>query len=65
MPELVSDYGLHFVDVVGSEDQPRVHVNVLATCDEGVDAVVIDQDDLDALVVQVGRFDQRFGNIAE
>ena len=53
--ELVSDHALKLVDVVGARDQPGLDVDVLAAGDEGVDLVVLEKDDLDALVVEVRR----------
>ena len=63
--KLVRDHALQLVDIVGRDDQAGLDIDHLARRDEGVDLVVLEQDDLDAAGVEPGRLDQRLRHVAE
>ena len=63
--ELVGDHALDLVGVVGGGDQAGMDVDDLAAGDEGVDRLVVDEDDLDVLGPEPGRLDERPRHVAE
>ena len=63
--QLVGDDRLQLVGIVGRGDQAGVEIDHLPGGNEGIDLGIVDQNDLDAARVELGRFDQRTRHVAE
>ena len=65
VPQFVRDDALHLIGAGRRLQQARMDVDGLAARDEGVDRIVVDQDDLDVARRQARRLDQRRGHVGE
>jgi hypothetical protein len=65
MAELVGDHALHLVRIVGGGDEARMDVDDLPAGNEGVDALVVDEDDLHVFGPEPRRCHDRTGHVAE
>ena len=63
--ELVRDHALDLVGIVGGGDQARMQIDDLAAGDEGVDLLIVDEDDAHVLGLKPGRLDQRPRHLAQ
>ena len=63
--QLVGDHALDLVGVLGPGEQAGMDVDDLAPGDEGVDRIVVDEDDSDILRLEAGGQDQRPRHIAK
>ena len=65
VPELVGDHALELVHIIRGEDQPGMNIDRLAGRDEGINRRIIEQDDVDARRIELGRADQRRRDVLE
>ncbi len=65
MAKFVGDDALHFIGIVGGGDEAAMDIDNLPARDEGVDVLVIDEDDLDVARLQPCGLNDRRGHIVE